>query len=930
MTTINDIAKKVGRSITTVSKALAGYEDVSPTTRELVWKAAEEMGYIPNSAAQQLKKRQSNTLGLILPTSSPRFSDPFFSEFIAGIGNKAALFDFDVLVSTRAPGESELLDYKKKVQSRRVDGFIIVRTRRQDPRINYLREVGFPFVSFGCTEEPLDFHFVDEDSGYGMRLAVNHLYDLGHRQIACIYPPKNLNFSLDRLSSVRSQMEKLGLALREEWFIQGDLTQESGYEAANRLLSLPESPSAIICCNDLMAFGAMSAIQNRGLVVGKDISVTGFDNIPMSTHSHPPLTTLTQPIYQIGGLVCEMLIKIIRGQPVDQQQIYLKPELIVRQSTGAAPERTPGAPMGTPPDAAGEKRHIFEARLLSLLSQLYPNSAGAVAAGLIERLEAANPFQAGCDPSESPAALAKNRSLEHETILITYGNSIRKENEAGLVTLERFLKAYVGNVISTVHLLPFFPYSSDDGFSVIDYASIDPQIGAWGDVGRFSCAYRLMFDAVINHISRESQWFKRFLADQAPEKDYFIEADPAEDTSLVVRPRALPLLTKVKTASAEKYVWTTFSSDQIDLNYQNPELLKEMLALLVAYARSGASLIRLDAIAYCWKKKHSSCISLPETHALVKLIRLCLDEYAPGTRIITETNVPHLENISYFGAGDEANLVYQFALPPLTLFSFRSGNAEKLTRWLMNLEEPPLGGCYFNFLSSHDGIGLMPIEGILDESEKRFLERCTLESGGRISYKRLGDGTQRAYELNINYQDALASVNESDAYRIERFLAAETLLVSLKGVPGIYIHSLLGSRNNYSEMTVSGIARRINRGSLAYDQLVEELGADSPRRMIFDELIRRLKLRSEHAALRVDSAQKVLALDPRLVSFERRSSQPGREETILVLVNVSDEPVALRLEKPGLDLISNQWKEASLQVPARSSLWLLQDGMEHR
>lgn len=570
-------------------------------------------------------------------------------------------------------------------------------------------------------------------------------------------------------------------------------------------------------------------------------------------------------------------------------------------------------------------RQALKTKMLSLLSELYPGFTAEMADQLIEYLENSKVFQADQHSTASREASPRNPLPHHETILITYGNSISKENEPGLVTMRRFLKAYVGEIISTVHFLPFFPYSSDDGFSVIDYQRIDPQIGTWADIENFSDSYALMFDAVINHVSSESQWFKKYLAEVSPEKEYFIEADPAEDYSMVVRPRVSPLLTRVKTTHADKYVWTTFSTDQIDLNYQNPQLLKEMLSLLVSYAKSGASLIRLDAIAYCWKKKNTSCINLPETHALVKLIRLCLDYFAPGTRIITETNVPHLENISYFGNGDEANLVYQFALPPLTVFSFRSGNAEKLTRWLMNLEEPPEGCSYFNFLSSHDGIGLMPIENILDQAEKNFLEKCALESGGKISYKQFGDGTQSGYELNINYQDALASVNESDAVRIERFLAAETLLISLKGVPGIYIHSLLGSRNNYYEMSITGIPRRINRGSLDYDTLVRELESTSNRKMIFDELIRRLQIRAEHAALRVDSDQSVFSLDHRIISFTRRSILQGQEETIMVLINVSDDVVALQLEKQSLDLLSNQRKETHVFVPPRSSLWLLID-----
>lgn len=571
------------------------------------------------------------------------------------------------------------------------------------------------------------------------------------------------------------------------------------------------------------------------------------------------------------------------------------------------------------------EKQEFLNHALALLSDLYPQSYEGILNLLIERLESTKGFQPRDLRCDENALIRSSGPLTHETILITYGNSITKGGEVGLVTLERFLKTYVGNVISTVHLLPFYPYSSDDGFSVIDYQEVDPLIGTWTNITDFSYSYHLMFDAVINHVSRTSQWFKRFLEDKTPEKHYFIEGDSTADYSMVVRPRALPLLTKVETQNSEKHVWTTFSADQIDLNYQSPELLAKILSILISYAKSGASLIRLDAIAYSWKKQGSSCINLPETHTLVKLIRLCLDFYAPGTRIITETNVPHLENISYFGHGDEANMVYQFALPPLTLFSFRSGNAAKLMNWLSKLEEP-LDGCnYFNFLSSHDGIGLMPIESILDEREQQFLEKSTLESGGKISYKDRGDGTQSAYELNINYQDALASPNESDTVRIERFLSAETFLFSLRGVPGLYIHSLLGSRNNYKEMADSGLPRRINRGSLDYDLLVQEFERGSIRKVIFDELIRRLQIRSTHPALGVASDQKVIFLDHRLISFIRHSTNLDQEESILVLINVSDEVINVSLEKPGVDLLTNQRKDVILDIAPRSSLWLLFD-----
>jgi LacI family transcriptional regulator len=334
--TIKDIAKKVGKSTTTVSRALHDYDDISPETKEKVRQAAAELGYSPSVLAQRLQKQRTDTIGFILPTYGPRFSDPFFSEFLAGIGNKAAQHGFDLLVLTRPPGESEMDSYRSKVRSRLVDGFIIVRTRLNDPRIEFLLEVGFPFVSFGRVDGMQDFPLVDEDGERGMRALVEYLLSLKHRRVSVITPPMNLNFANYRLRGIGSKLNEAGLDLDDSLVVNGDLTQRSGYELASALLSLPEPPTAIIACNDLMAFGAMSAAHERGLVVGRDISITGFDNIPMAEHSHPPLTTLHQPIYQIGEMLCDMLTKVIRGEPVDEMNIILQPELVIRHSCGVA------------------------------------------------------------------------------------------------------------------------------------------------------------------------------------------------------------------------------------------------------------------------------------------------------------------------------------------------------------------------------------------------------------------------------------------------------------------------------------------------------------------------------------------------------------------------------------------------------------------
>lgn len=332
--TLKQIAERVGKSVTTVSRALAGYDDVSPATREQVRKVALELGYEPNIIARQLQKRRTDTLALILPTFGPRFSDPFFSEFLAGVGNEAARQGFDLLVSTRAPGPEEREAYLRNIRSRRVDGFIIVRTQRQDPRIAVLQEYNFPFAVFGRVEGDNDFPLVDEDSELGIELAVQHLVNLGHTRLACIAPPPNLMLGYYRRRGFVTALKKYGLLPDPRLIIEGDLTQRAGRIAGAQLLDMANPPTAIVACNDLMALGAISAAQERGLVVGRDVSITGFDDIPPAEYTHPSLTTIHQPVYQIGGRVCRMLVRVIRGETLPERRIILKPSLVIRQSTG--------------------------------------------------------------------------------------------------------------------------------------------------------------------------------------------------------------------------------------------------------------------------------------------------------------------------------------------------------------------------------------------------------------------------------------------------------------------------------------------------------------------------------------------------------------------------------------------------------------------
>ncbi|HHT05612.1 MAG TPA: sugar phosphorylase [Hydrogenispora sp.] len=392
---------------------------------------------------------------------------------------------------------------------------------------------------------------------------------------------------------------------------------------------------------------------------------------------------------------------------------------------------------------------------------------------------------------------------EKDVILIAYGDSIISEEDKPLKTLKRFLDKHCREEITNVHLLPIYPSTSDDGFSVANYRQIDEKLGDWDNIEELSKDYGLMLDAVVNHSSKSHHWFKACLEGVEAYRDYYIAADPNADYSQVTRPRTSPLLTKFQTVEGEKYYWTTFSEDQVDLNYANPQVLAEVMDVLLFYAAKGAKFIRLDAIGFIYKKLGTSCMHLKETHAIVKLMRLVLEEFFPGTYLITETNVPHAENISYFGDGDEAHLVYQFPLPPLVLFSLQKGDATKLTRWAQSLEATPLNkdNTYFNFLASHDGVGVRPAEGILSQEEMAFLLQTVTENGGKISYKVNPDGSKSPYELNISYMDGITNPSRDKEERYKRFMASQAIMLSLQGVPGIYYHSLLGSGNWYDDVT---------------------------------------------------------------------------------------------------------------------------------
>lgn len=517
----------------------------------------------------------------------------------------------------------------------------------------------------------------------------------------------------------------------------------------------------------------------------------------------------------------------------------------------------------------------------------------------------------------------KNWITEKDVILITYGDSIKEEGKSPLNTLKHFLDEQSKGSITAVHLLPIFPYTSDDGFSITDYRQINPDLGVWKDIENLASNYDLMFDAVINHISISSEWFKEYQNGNKQYADYFIECDESKDYNMVTRPRALPLYYKYKTKKGDRNIWATFSKDQVDLNFQNPKVLMEILDLLVFYTNKGARFIRLDAIGFIWKKMGSTCMNLKETHALIQLMHQVLEIIAPGTILVSETNVPHAENVSYFGNGfNEAQMIYQFPLPPLVLYSFLSGDATRLSEWAMSLNDTKLSNktTYLNFLASHDGIGMIPTEGILSEEEKAVIFDNVNRNGGKISYKLNEDGSNTPYELNINYQDALYKQGDSDDVRIMKFLASQSILLSLQGVPGIYIHSFLGSRNDVAGMEESGINRRINRKKMNYSELVEELKQDKTRKTIFDEYLRIIEIRKIQSALSPEAEQEIVVYDKRLFSFKRHSLETNK--TVHVIVNTSNDYIKLETDIIGVDLISNKKAEKEILIEPYQYLWI--------
>ncbi|UYV38250.1 alpha-amylase family glycosyl hydrolase [Rhodobacteraceae bacterium D3-12] len=556
-----------------------------------------------------------------------------------------------------------------------------------------------------------------------------------------------------------------------------------------------------------------------------------------------------------------------------------------------------------------DQNQPFSQRLARLVRQIYPDLDADILTSLI--IDAFWPD--GRIRRKRARPVGNTLWSEKDALVITYGNSIIDGKHKPLDLLRDFLQRYMADAVNSVHILPFFPYTSDDGFAVSDYRAVNPQLGDWPDITRIADEFRLMSDLVLNHVSSQGHWFNAYLQGQAPYDRFFFEASPEDDLTAVVRPRTTPLLQQVETANGPRHVWCTFSHDQVDLDFRNPEVLLEFLRIIRLHVDNGVSIIRLDAVAFLWKIAGSPSIHLPQTHAIVQLMRTLCDYATEKIILLTETNVPKAENLSYFGTGphvgSEAHAIYNFPLPPLILHAMMSGNVEYLRRWQRAMPPAPMGCAYLNFTASHDGIGMRPVEGLLPDDEKTRVIDTVRKSGGLVSMRTLPDGDEAPYELNITFFEAMRQTFKgADALHMARFICSQTIVMSLEGIPAFYIHSLLATPNDHDSVVHRGMNRAINRHRWDYPTLRARLADPaSDQATALSALSERLILRKAQPAFHPNATQFTVTIgDDRVFGLWRQSLH--RHQSIFALHNVSDETVHLPLSV--INLIEDQtWRD---------------------
>lgn len=509
------------------------------------------------------------------------------------------------------------------------------------------------------------------------------------------------------------------------------------------------------------------------------------------------------------------------------------------------------------------------------------------------------------------------RWTEKDVALITYADILQADDCPPLAALNRFATEHLKGAIRTIHLLPFYPWTSDDGFSVVDYRQVHPDYGDWKNVDGLGNEFDLMFDVVLNHCSTSSSWFRQFIQGNLPGREYFVEESPDTDLSQVVRPRTSPLLTEFHTRRGEAHVWTTFSADQVDLNWRNPDVFFEFLDIFLLYISHGARILRLDAVAFLWKKIGTNCLHLRQTHEVIKFFRDIFAVLAPHVLVLTETNVPHEENISYFGDGDEAHMVYNFSLPPLLLHALLRGDTTELVKWAQSLPTLPGNCTFFNFTASHDGIGVRPLQGILSREELDFLVGEVERKGGKVSSKSNPDGSTSPYELNITYYSALADAEEPENNTSQdRFMVSQLAALAVRGMPAVYFHSLTATLNHHEGVKESGANRSINRRKWQENELKSALAEENGHhRAIFDRYTDALRRRGELKAFHPNAGMEIIDIGKGGLLIKRVSLD--QKQVIHCAHNFRDQDLTIDadnvgLKEAGLDLLTDQ------NVPVRN------------
>ncbi len=517
---------------------------------------------------------------------------------------------------------------------------------------------------------------------------------------------------------------------------------------------------------------------------------------------------------------------------------------------------------------------------------------------------------------------------EKTSLVICYGDNINSNQKNSIQVFQNFFKKNLKKYFNAIHFLPFYPSSSDSGFAVKDHYKIEKRIGSWSDIKKISKSSHVMADIVINHSSARGLWFKNFLKKKRPGKDYFLTVNSKFNTTKVVRPRDHKLLKKIDIFRKSDYLWRTFSTDQIDLDFKNPSVLLRFIKIMVHLVSNGVTIFRLDAIAYLWKKNGTNCINLKQTHEIVKLLRLISNLLNVETIIITETNLPEKENLSYFGKNDEANWIYNFSLPPLLIHAFLFENSSYLNKWSKKLPNAKFQNSYLNFIASHDGIGIRPTEGILNkESLNDFLKRLK-KNGSKFSYRKVQNKSKKVYEANITVYDALKKSNTdpNGKFFLERYIAAHAIMISFEGIPAVYFNSLFGKANDEAKYVITGNNRDVNRYKWSHKNITKKLSDKTSKQSIFyQNLGKLLEIKRKQKAFHPNAKRLNINLGSKLFCFKRISLD--KKQTIISITNCSSVD-----QYPKLDKKYSKWKNIinpkinslneSLKLKPFETMWL--------